>query len=76
MHTSLQARGLKAHFGFSGHQTDRRCRELAQEGKIERTINGKYVEYRSKPRVQKTYVPAGKNIVREVLVSSRQGRIF
>ena len=35
-------------YGWLGSQADRRCRELAEAGEIERRLNGKYVEYRSK----------------------------
>lgn len=33
--------------GWIGKSGDRRCRELAEAGRIERRLNGKYVEYRA-----------------------------
>jgi len=32
-------RGVNTQFGFLGHQADRRCRELYNEGKIDRKEN-------------------------------------
>ncbi len=37
-------------YGWLGKSGDRRARELAQAGLIDRRINGKYVEYRAKPK--------------------------
>ena len=42
-------RAVHTPFGFLGFQADRRCRELAQEGIIERRLNGKFAEMRIKP---------------------------
>ncbi len=39
-------RSTNTSFGWLGFQADRRCRELHQEGLIERRLNGKYAEYR------------------------------
>jgi len=39
----------KTDYGWLGQSAGRRLRELAEAGKIERRINGKYVEYRAKP---------------------------
>lgn len=36
-------------YGWLGKSGDRRARELAEAGLIDRRINGKYVEYRAKP---------------------------
>ena len=47
-------RGINTDFGFSGHQSDRRLRELAQAGKVEHRIKDKYAEYRHKPYVPLT----------------------
>lgn len=38
-------RGRKTIYGFLGHQADRRARELAVEGKIEKKLKGKYAYY-------------------------------
>ena len=35
-------------YGWLGKSGDRRARELAEKGLIERRINGKYVEYRAR----------------------------
>lgn len=43
-------RAVQTPFGFLGFQADRRCRELAEEGVIERRLSGKYAEMRIKPR--------------------------
>jgi hypothetical protein len=43
-------RSRKTIFGFLGHQSDRRARELAAEGKIERKLNGKYAYYHALER--------------------------
>lgn len=45
---AYRLRGLNTSFGFTGHQSDRRARELATKGLIEHRINGKFAEYRSK----------------------------
>ncbi len=52
-------RGKATPFGFSGHQADRRARELAEEGLIE-VQHSKYAEYRAmKPKkVEWFVVPA------------------
>ena len=42
---AYELRGLDTQFGFLGHQSDRRCRELFNEGKIERKI-ARFVYYR------------------------------
>lgn len=39
-------RSIHTPFGWLGSQGDRRCRELAQEGKLERKKDGKYAMYR------------------------------
>ena len=41
-------RSTNTPFGWLGFQADRRCRELHQDGQIERRLNGKYAEYRFK----------------------------
>ncbi len=48
-------RGKNTPFGFTGHQADRRARELANEGKILHKIEGKYSYYRSKEAPAKEY---------------------
>lgn len=40
-------RGRKTIFGFLGHQADRRARELAAEGKIQRKTKGKFAYYKA-----------------------------
>lgn len=45
---SFDLRGKQTPFGFTGHQADRRARELAQAGEIEHRFNGKFAEYRAK----------------------------
>ena len=45
---SWQFINRKTDFGYLGQSAGRRLRELAEEGKIDRRINGKYVEYRAK----------------------------
>lgn len=45
-------RGLSTPFGFSGHQADRRARELAERGEIDHRVSGKYAEYRAKPSMK------------------------
>lgn len=49
---AYKLRGRDTSFGWLGHQADRRARELAQEGKIEHRINGKYAEYRVKRPIE------------------------
>jgi hypothetical protein len=39
-------------YGWLGKSGDRRARELAETGLIERRINGKYVEYRAIPKTK------------------------
>lgn len=46
---SFKLRGIPTKFGFIGHQGDRRCRELAHEGKIQHKLIGAYVYYRLAP---------------------------
>lgn len=43
-------RAVHTPYGWIGSSGDRRCRELAEEGIIERRISGKYAEMRIKPR--------------------------
>lgn len=45
---AFDLRGKQTPFGFTGHQADRRARELAQLGEIEHRVNGKFAEYRTK----------------------------
>ena len=42
-------------WGWIGNSGGRRCRELAEEGKIERRIEGKYVYYRAIPQKFEIY---------------------
>jgi len=44
---SYQFIGQKTKYGFLGISAGRRLRELAEAGRIERRLNGKYVEYRA-----------------------------
>ena len=46
---SCQFINRKTDYGWLGQSAGRRLRELAEAGKIERRINGRYVEYRAKP---------------------------
>ena len=52
---SWQFINRKTDYGYLGQSAGRRLRELAQAGKIERRINGKYVEYRAKPKITLPY---------------------
>lgn len=58
-------RSTNTPFGWLGFQADRRCRELHQNGKIERRLNGKYAEYRYK----ETELPS-------IVVNNRPARLF
>ena len=40
--------GKNTPLGFIGSQADRRLRELAEKGEVERRISGKFVQYRAK----------------------------
>ena len=44
--------GIETPFGFLGSSGDRRARELAEEGAIERRIMGKFVQYREKKELK------------------------
>ncbi len=44
---SFKLMNAKTPYGWIGKSGDRRCRELAEAGRIERQLNGKYVEYRA-----------------------------
>jgi hypothetical protein len=44
--SSVQIEKQATEWGAKGQTIDRRCRELAQEGKIERQMMGKIVWYR------------------------------
>ena|SRR3990167_4418720 len=46
---AYQLRGKQTQYGFLGHQADRRARELANEGLLERRIKDGYAEYRFIP---------------------------
>lgn len=50
---SYELRSTPTEHGFMGWQADRRARELAEDGEIERRHNGKYAEYRAKTPVKK-----------------------
>lgn len=43
-------RSVKTPFGWIGFQGDRRCRELAREGYLERRYVDGYAEFRYKPK--------------------------
>ena len=60
-------RSTNTHFGWLGFQADRRCRELHNEGILERRLNGKYAEYRLREKV----IP-----VVQIEVSKEPGRLF
>jgi hypothetical protein len=51
---SYKLRSLETPFGWIGIQGDRRARELAQEGKIDHKIEGKYSYYKAKEPQYKT----------------------
>lgn len=42
-------RGVSTPWGFTGHSADRRARELAEAGRIERRLRNGLVEYRVPP---------------------------
>lgn len=44
---AYQLRSVRTPFGWLGHQADRRARELAEAGLVERKIEGKYSYYRA-----------------------------
>ena len=53
---AFKLRGQRTDLGFLGHQADRRARELYEAGLIERRLNGKFAEYKSKkPEIKQTY---------------------
>ena len=51
---AYKLRSVNTPFGWLGFQADRRCRELANEGKIERRLERGFVSYRikSNPPIQ------------------------
>lgn len=63
---SWQFINRKTDYGYLSQSAGRRLRELAQAGLIERRINGKYVEYRAKPKQKKEYIRVNENTVQEV----------
>lgn len=52
---AYKLRGVATVFGFIGHQGDRRCRELCENGKLEHKIEGGYAWYRVKSLSYKPY---------------------
>ena len=44
---AYKLRSIDTEFGWLGSQGDRRCRELAEKGTIERKLIGKYANYRA-----------------------------
>lgn len=61
-------RGKETTHGFSGHQADRRLRELAKEGRIEHRINGKFAEYRYKELPKQTQESRLKQLIQGGLI--------
>lgn len=61
-------RGRVTDFGFTGHQADRRARELAEDGEILVRQEGKFAQYKTKeaPPVKYEFVdlPDGTRIAR------------
>jgi hypothetical protein len=57
---AYKLRGVGTPFGFIGHQGDRRCRELAAEGKVEHKIENGFSYYRS-TLVRKVYTVLDSN---------------
>lgn len=45
---AYKLRSVSTPYGWIGHQGDRICRKLAEEGEIERTLIGRYAHYRAK----------------------------
>lgn len=45
---AYKLRSVTTEFGWLGHQGDRVCRKLAEQGKIERKLIGRYAHYKSK----------------------------
>ena len=43
---AYELRGKSTKYGFTGHQADRRAREMAHDGVIEHRIKDGYAEYR------------------------------
>lgn len=67
---AYELRGKATPFGFTGHQADRRARELAEDGLIE-VRHDKYAEYRAKApkKVEYTKVmyPEGPKIIAKTI---------
>lgn len=66
---AYKLRSVSTPFGFLGHQADRVCRKLAQEGYITRVQMGKYAGYLTKSdKRYKEVKVEGTNEVRKILI--------
>ena len=60
-------------YGWIGASGDRRARELAEKGIIERRLNGKYVEYRILPEKPKLPSPFKQ---KPQIIDTKQSSLF
>lgn len=58
---AYKMRSVETPYGWLGFQADRRCRELAHEGKIEHKIDNGYAYYRAKEQLPPLPQPAMNN---------------